>query len=256
MTAPALARGRTGRRYVWPPQEPHDLVVPSVTTILNNLNKPALPNWAAREVAKYAVENILQWQDLPPDDAVDLLKRAPYRNMKKKGDVGTAVHQAIEGWKQGETPVLDDIDLLPFVAGAAAFVNDNVARPLHVEATVYNRKYKYAGTCDGIFKMKDGATAIVDWKTSNNVYPEHALQLVAYANCDFVGYPNGESVTLPPIDQAWVVHLPGDGTYKAHQVNLTDRAFKTFIALRSLQKWKDDYEADVFGDITKGGDKE
>lgn len=253
MTAPALARGRTGRRYIWPPNDNPDYVFPSVTTVLNNLNKPALPNWAAREVAKYAVENILQWQDLPPDDAVDLLKRAPHRNMKKKGDVGTAVHQVMEAWKLGETPELDlDETILPYVAGAAAYLNENVHRIVHVESTIFNTTYQYAGTCDAIVTLKTGPNVIVDWKTSNNVYPEHALQLVAYANGDFIGTPEGEAYDVPPIDYGHVVHLPGDGTYKAHKVPLTDRAFKTFVALRTLQKWRDDYESDALGDITQG----
>lgn len=261
MSAPALARGRTGRRYVWPPNtDDPELVVPSVTTILNNLSKPALPNWAAREVAKYAVEHIPTWENLPPDDAVDLLKRAPYRNMKNKGNIGTAVHAAVDAWVKeglaGDVEV-DDLDLLPYISGAVQYLNENVARIIHSEVTVFNRQYEYAGTVDGIVKLKSGAVAAVDWKTSNRVYPEHALQLVAYANADFVATDDGQEVDFPPITEAHVVHLPGDATYKAHPVQLTDRAFRTFTALRTLQKWRDDFEADAFAEaITPSPDGE
>lgn len=252
MSAPALARGRTGRRYVWPPNtDTPELVVPSVTTILNNLSKPALPNWAAKEVAKYAVENIPSWENLPPDDAVDLLKRAPYRNMRNKGDIGTAVHAAVEMWINTpglEPPELDDLDLLPYVAGALTYLNQHVGRVLHSEVTVFNRTYQYAGTVDAIVKLNTGAIATVDWKTSNRIYPEHALQLIGYANAEFIGTTDGQESTLPPIDEAHVVHLPGDATYKAHPVQLTDRAFRTFVALRSIQKWRDDFEADAFSE--------
>ena len=258
MSAPALSRNRSGRRYIWPPNtdEP-ELVVPSVTTILNNMNKPALPNWAAREVAKFAVENIPSWENLPPDDAVDLLKRAPYRNMKKKGNIGSAVHAAVDAWLQdgldGEVE-LEDLDLLPYVSGAIQYLNQHVKRLLHSEVTVFNEKYEYAGTVDAIVTLKSGHTAMVDWKTSKNVYPEHALQLVAYSNAEWIGDLEGVKRRFPPIDEAHVVHLPGDATYKAYPVQLTDRAFRTFVALRSLQKWKDDFEGDAFLDAITPAD--
>jgi len=256
VSAPTLARSRSGRRYVWPPNtDTPEMVVPSVTTILGNLNKPALPNWAAREVAKFAVENMPSWENLPPDDAVDLLKRAPYRNMRKKGDVGTAVHEAVELWMGDSIDIpdlsdkeveVDDLDLLPYIAGAVQYLNQHVHRVLHSEVTVFNREYEYAGTVDAIVKLSDGAIAVVDWKTSRGIYPEHALQLVAYANGDFIGTDAGKELKFPAITVAHVVHLPGDATFKAHPVKLTDRAFRTFCALRSIQKWRDDFEADAF----------
>jgi hypothetical protein len=256
MSGPKLARGMSGRRYVWPPNtDTPEMVVPSVTTILGNLNKPALPNWAAREVAKYAVENIPSWENLPANDAIDLLKRAPYRNMSRRGDVGTAVHAAVEAWINTpgeEPPVVDNLDLLPYIAGAISYLNEHVARVIHTEVTLFNREYQYAGTVDAIVKLKEGGVAIVDWKTSKGVYPEHALQLVAYAGCEFIGFDDGTHTRLPPADSAYVIHLPGDATYKAYPVQLTDRAFRTFCALRSIQKWRDDHEADAFMETLSG----
>jgi hypothetical protein len=259
VTAPALSRNKGGRRYIWPPNtDQPELVVPSVTTILNNLSKPALPNWAAREVAKFAVEHIPSWENLPPDDAVDLLKRAPYRNMTNKGKIGTAVHEAVELWMGDGIDIpdldedeiqVDDLDLLPYIAGAVSYLNQHVHRVIHSEVTVFNTEYAYAGTVDAIVKLRTGEIAAVDWKTSNRIYPETALQLVAYANGEFIGMADGTKVDIPPITAAHVVHLPGDATYKAHPVHLTPRAFKTFIALRSIQKWRDDFEADAFDQV-------
>lgn len=259
MTAPALSRNKGGRRYIWPPNtDQPELVVPSVTTILNNLSKPALPNWAAREVATFAVENMLSWENLPPGDAIDLLKRAPYRNMRSKGNIGTAVHEAVELWMgeginipdlSGKEVEVDDLDLLPYIAGAVQYLNQHVARIIHTEVTVFSRTFEFAGTVDAIVKLRTGEIAAIDWKTSNRIYPEHALQLVAYSNCEFIGRPDGVEVKFPRIEAAHVVHLPGDATYKAHPVQLTDRAFKTFVALRSIQKWRDDFEADAFDQV-------
>lgn len=254
MTAPALARGKTGRRYVWPPNtDTPELVVPSVTTILGNLNKPALVNWAAKEVASYAVDNLPAWEALPPDDAIDLLKRAPYRNMSKKGDIGTAVHAAIEATASEETAPVIDPDLLPYVAGAIQFFEDMVDEVVHLEVTIFNRAWQYAGTTDAILKLKDGRLVIADWKTSNRIYPETALQLQAYAAGEFIGWPDGRSEPLPDVEVGLVVHLPGDATYTAKEVVFSERLFKTFGALRTLQAWKDSFEADVFVAEHKGG---
>lgn len=252
MSAPALARGQTGRRYLWPPgTDKPELTVPSVTTILANLNKPALVNWAAREVAVYAVDNVLKWQELPSSDAVDLLKRAPYRNMTKKGDIGTAVHTAMETW-DGKEVVVEDMDLLPYVGAAVAFLEDHATQVLAAEATIFNRTFLYAGTCDAIVTLKDGRIALVDYKTGKAVYSEAALQLCAYANGEFIGEPDGLERDMWEVDVGMVVHLPGDGTYKAHEVELTPRLWRTFQALRTVQKWVDDYATDAIGKAHKG----
>lgn len=254
MPAPALTRGRGGRRYVWPPNtDQPELVVPSVTTILGQLAKPALTNWAAKEVATYAVDNLPAWENLPANDAVDLLKRAPYRNMSRKGDIGSAVHAAIEATASEDTAPTINVDLLPYVAGAVQFLEDHVDTILHLETTIFNRTWKYAGTCDAILTLKDGRTALADWKTSKNIYPEVALQLQAYAAGEFIGRADGTQLDLPNIDIGMAVHLPGDGTYTAKEVPLSDRLFKTFGALRTLQAWKDDYEADCFTTVHTGG---
>lgn len=196
MSAPVLARDRSGRRYVWPPKGPSELVVPSVTTILGQLSKPALTNWAAKEVATYAAENMDAWQNLPMSDAIDLLKRAPYRNMTKRQNIGSAVHAAIESWQGGE-PVVEDLDLLPYIAAAVSYLDEQTTEVLEQEATVFSRQYLYAGTLDAIATLKDGRTAVVDWKTGKAIYPEAALQLCAYANAEFIGTPDGVEKLLP-----------------------------------------------------------
>ena len=258
MTAPTQARNHgDGRVYVWPPGiAPTEMVVPSVTTILKQLSKgQVLINWAAKCVAEYAVEHILSWQELPPDDAVFLLKGAPKRSMVKAGDKGTAVHTAIDLYIGSAEPVIEDLDLLPYVGGALAFLEDLVEQVVESEVTIYNRTYQYAGTTDAICLLKDGRTAIVDWKSGKAIYPDVALQLVGYANGEFIGTDQGEELPLPQIDLGIVVHLPGDGTYTAKEVELTPRLWKTFQALRTLQRWRDDFEADALGKAHKGSAK-
>lgn len=259
MTGPALARSRGGRRYVWPPNtDKPELVVPSVTTILNHLAKPALVKAAAKEVANFAVDQLLAWEKLPSPAALALLKGTPDRvwDVKKQlgSDVHKAVEQALDGWDIVDTDKvidIDNIDLLPWVGAAITFMQDQVSKLLFTEITVFNRTYKYAGTCDAIVTLNDGRTAIVDWK-SGSIWPEASLQLSAYANAEFIGHDDGTPEDLPEFDLGIVVHLPGDGTYKAYEVELSPVLWKTFIACRTIQRFKDDFEDDVFGKTTKG----
>lgn len=256
MTAPAQARRRSADRiYVWPPGiTPAEMVVPSVTTILQQYSKPQLMYWSAKSVAEFAVEHILAWQDLPPDAAIAVLKGSPWRESDKKMKLGSAIHAAID-MKLGQEPTIEDIDLLPWVGGAFAFLEDLVADVIHSEVTIYNRTYQYAGTCDLICILKDGRTAIVDWKSGSGIYPEAALQLSGYANGEFIGTDDGEELGLPSLEVGIVVHLQGTGRYTAKEVELTPRLWRTFQALRTLQKWRDDYESDALGKTHKGAAK-
>jgi len=261
---PSLARDRSGRRYVWPPNtDTPEMVVPSVTTILNKMGKPALPYWAAKSVAEFAHDYSDQWIELPRDAAVDMLKRAPWRDRDNRANIGTAVHNAIEAHITGETAMVEP-DNLPFISGALQFLEEHVRKLVHVEATIFNRRYQYAGTCDIVAVLNDGRTAVVDWKTSRSgLWPEVALQLQAYAGpprhldeprC-FVAFDDGTTTDLVDIDVGVAVWLPGDATYEAREIELNERLWKTFLACRTLQKWKDDHENDALGRRSKGGDK-
>lgn len=257
MSAPALARDRSGRRYMIPDPAPDGPPVecPSVTTILNNIAKPALTYWAAREVAKYAYSERDTWHQLEEQAAIDLLKRAPYRDSRKKMDIGSAVHVAIDahikaGTARAETdaPEVDNLDLLPYIAGALRFLDDHVQRIIRSEVTLVNLTYRYAGTCDLWAQLKGGGIAPIDWKTGKRLYPESGLQVCAYANNEFAVNADGTRHTLAPADQGIVVHLDGQGGYTAQPVELTDQLFKSFIALRTLQKYRDTLEDTVLGD--------
>lgn len=81
-------------------------------------------------------------------------------------------------------------DMRKDIFGFVSFCKDCNIKPLAIEFTVFNENEIYAGTADLICKMtlktkvrgKDEYTeeevlAIVDWKTGENTYPSHAIQL-------------------------------------------------------------------------------
>jgi hypothetical protein len=238
-----LVAGLNGTRYTWP-GEP-DLTVPRVTAIVGALGSKEYENLAAKQVARKAVLDDT-WRNMADDQAISWLEQSRW----EKANFGTDVHRIIAEWLDEPTLEITGVepDHLNYLTGAIAFLNHHASRIVHVEKTLFNRTYEYAGTADLVAKMKDGSLAVIDWKTGN-VYPEHSLQLTAYMNCELVAGADGHLAQLAPINKGYVVQLPGDGTYKAHEFNPSPRAFRTFIALRSIQKWRDEHQANAFDSV-------
>lgn len=75
---------------------------PSVTTVLGLLAKPGLTWAAAKETALFAVLHPDQWRHLPPDEAVDRLRKHHDGLWKGRAAMGTLVHAANEAFCDGE----------------------------------------------------------------------------------------------------------------------------------------------------------
>lgn len=106
------------------------------------------------------------------------------------------------------------------------------------ECTVYSAKHKYAGSVDAVAEM-NGKVIVLDWKTSNNIHPDHAFQVSAYAKAY-------EEMTGKDVKEAWVVRFEKHERKKAQvkEVADVDEAFKTFLAARSL--FRGLYENDIW----------
>jgi hypothetical protein len=161
-----------------------------------------------------------------------------------------------------DAPEVADIDMVPFIAGAAAFVMDNVKKIGAVEATVFNLTYKYAGTFDALCQLTDDTYAIVDWKTGG-IYEEASLQLAAYAHAEFIGRPDGTQIALDrEITKGIAVQVPDDGTYTAYitefdcggkcEPRKECAPFRGFVGLRGVQKWEDLTKSKTWVEKRKG----
>lgn len=119
------------------------------------------------------------------------------------GDKGTKVHLAIEDIMQGkevridstylnkslgeqEELTLEECDaILSFINWKKEKEEEYIVETLTFESTVFSDQYNYAGTIDWIAKLTHKETNevsswIIDFKTSQQVWPSHELQLNAY----------------------------------------------------------------------------
>jgi len=247
MTSPALAvTVGTGRGYSHPLT---GAVVPSVTTVLNVLDKPALPRWAAKSVAEFAANNKKAWIDLPEDAAIDMLKGSPWRTRDKAAAAGTDAHEYCEGLLRGEIDINSPFD--PPGLGEAArnlrsILKTVKPQPLSIEGTVWSNKYGYAGSFDGIHII-DGEVTLVDLKTSTGVYPEYSIQLAAYKYAENILRTDGTEIPVPKITRCQIWHAPKEGTGKVVDMDVTEAEFGVFLAALEVFRWKAERSKSVIG---------
>lgn len=195
-----------GRTYKWRDEE-----FDSVTTIINGgVPKPALTNWAAKTVAEFAFDQLGTWNLMERDEAVDWLKRSPYRTSSKAAAQGSDIHAWAEAHVLGQ-PVPDPPLLQkPYCEGFLRWIEEFEPTFEMTEATVYSRRFRYAGTLDAIATI-DGERWLLDYKTGKGVYGEVAMQLAAYRHAEFIGLADGTEVPMPEVDRVGVLHVTPTG---------------------------------------------
>lgn len=251
----------------------------SVTSALKVLGKEALVFWAAKVVAEQAMDYLPRLvkasRRRPCGDtgrdrcrecrqcAVIELKGHPVVARDEAGDLGKAVHKAVEHSElHGEWPAVvvirsedgdpreyrtDTGELAPFLDQYRRFRAAYKPTFEASEMTVISREYGYAGTLDGIMRLGwcppkhrnlVGSPLTMDIKSGKGVYVEAALQLAAYRHAEAVMLPNGEELPLPPTnDTAVVLHLRPD-TYHVYPVDAGQATFGAFLSTLAVHRWQ------------------
>ncbi len=99
-------------------------------------------------------------------------------------DIGTEVHNWVEGFIKGEHP--DMPETREAQIGVNAFlewVEANKVKFLSSERIVYSKKHGYIGKMDIEAKV-NGKLCLIDIKTSNGLYNTYGLQTAAYVRAD------------------------------------------------------------------------
>lgn len=225
--------------------------MPGVTTVIKTNNTDdALINWAKKETAASAVRNhelvgtLIQTGGA--DSAIDWLKRIPDYIKDAAADMGSRVHLYAEMLaKKGELPEIGEQEMLRTKA-YIDWENSNKPDFMFTEFMVFNPEYEYGGTGDTIFRLpicpakgcgKKNCVWLVDYKTSNYIFPKSALQLSGLVNGHWIGEPGTEVKTpLPAIDHFGILHITNLGARLVEYV-VGDEEWEAFKACRILYKW-------------------
>ena len=219
---------------------------PGVTTVTDVLDKPALLKWHKEQVAAAAVEHadrlVLDKAAGNVDAAIAFLLAT--RNAGTTGrERGSRIHATLEQLVRRETLAIDGRDQAA-IAGARTWLNENSVKPLEVESFLINETLGYGGTCDLIASI-DGATWLLDWKTSESVawpdgrvYDDMKLQLAAYARAEFIGrIGDAERYALPSIERYGILHVTDGGT-RLYPADVTEDDWIAFRACLRLYQWR------------------
>ena len=234
LTSPTITRvDRPGGRHYR--VEGYEDLFPSVTTVLKVISKPALIRWS-RDVALESVRAALSHETgsmtlVTPDWIEQIIsdaRRRPDEQRDQAADFGSQAHLLIDEIIQGKEPEIPQ-NMVPVVTGFEKWRQDAGLQITVTEKMVYSAKYGYAGSMDAV-AYRGSRLVALDWKTSNGLYPENALQVAAYAKAL-------EEMSGEQVQEVWVVRF-GKSTpeFEARQVLDLETAFTTFRA--ALYLWK------------------
>ena len=183
--------------YTW-----NDKVVPSVTTVLQELNLVNFSN-----VPTGVLDRAQKW--------------------------GKAVHKAIELIEKGKIDEKTlDAKLKPSINAWMRFKSDNNIVNKAIELPIYSNIYGYAGTIDRVcFDKKTSEIYVVDIKTSTSMPGRIAgLQLAAYQQ--LWAEHSGEGV-----NKRLIVQLTPEGQYKVKEYKGMEE-FNMFLNCLKVYHWK------------------
>jgi len=274
VSAPPLAvelPGEKGRFYVLNPQDREaaiadpgaaiaaKIAVPSITTCIGSLDKPALVPWAAGMAAEDAEKKIRSYIDADQSTreqleaewfAVDRrsgktqLRRtiaAAHRTKTEQAQArGTEVHALCEQIAAGADVTVEE-PLQGYVSAYRDFLDEYSGIDFeYLETTVGAGEAGYAGTTDAI-AIIDGRRYIIDLKTTGKdkpvVYPNVGLQLAAAANADNIVYSDGTVGQVPSIDGGLAVSITASGRYSVFAFDVSRGGANHQGFLASLGGW-------------------
>ena len=186
-------------------------LVPGVTTIINQLDKPALIQWAwklGKEGKDWKTER---------DSA---------------GDIGTLVHEAVIGFFTGEGIDLSDKLVAACYGKFLSWWYDegDDAKMVIAETPLVSEKLAFGGQPDLYIRM-NGKNRLIDIKTGGGIYKETWLQLAGY---DILLRENGYKV-----DEYQILWLPKDNRFDAPirtDLRKEKKIFKHLLEIYKLRR--------------------
>lgn len=197
-------------------------LLPSVTTILDILDKPQLNDWKMEQITAEVQRRlaVIAQPDRGADNIAhavtdmalcapevfheDICERA-FQQVEDAADAGTLIHKGAELALQGlayeyDQPVMlpelkESFPLRTFVEPIEAFVKEHGIRPSGHEVRIVNLKHGYAGTGDLPMSCSRGL-GFGDWKTRKTkpgrpvrAYDTQVMQIAAYHGAHYGAIP-------------------------------------------------------------------
>lgn len=240
-------------RYTWQGRD-----LPSWSTIRETAGiKPQIHGWALRGMLEQAltmgptiVAATSTGDKAALDWTRDRLWDAANDSRWSAARLGTRVHEAVE---QGIDPDVAPGDIASKLRWFRDWLSVSGAVLLAQEYRIYNLDIGYGGTVDLLVLLPDGSVWVVDLKTGDSLWGEHALQLTGYAMGAFVGLDDVVDDALTALHRSArgiaVLHLRDDG-WEFRSLRMDQGTWGAFRGLLAFAVWQHDH--DSIDDVTLG----
>ena len=215
----------------------------SVSQLCGILDKPQLVPWAAKMTAQAVAD---AWKPGVAYTATQIeqicmeAKGAHRRKKDTAGDIGTEIHLIVGMYAEGQLSPEAVQD--PFKRkGLENFMKATDGWEwLGSEITLVHEEHRYGGTADGIARLPSGMIVLVDFKTSNNVYPTYTMQCALYA----AATPDDPRLHeyWKQIEEARIIHYNKEfNTWETLERNIKEQ-YPFIPAFVQCARWKKKFE--------------
>jgi len=186
--------------------------VPSVTTILGILNKPALLEWAWQMGCQGLDYKAIR------DDAAS---------------VGTLAHYFIMCYLRSEKPDTSEYSQADIDRAENCLIKfwdwekGHKIESILVETPLVSEEYQFGGTID-FFGKVDGQPTLVDFKTGKAIYPEFFYQLAAYEQL------LAEAGHLIEVTRILRIGRTEDEGFEERCIGKLDKQWEIFLACKEI----------------------
>ncbi|MBI4676119.1 MAG: PD-(D/E)XK nuclease family protein [Elusimicrobia bacterium] len=214
---------------------------PGVTGMLSVINKPALVPWAKREALSLVEAALMTRLDGRRSARIVLnkawissvlieAKKRPDKLKTEAADLGSQAHAFIDRIIRGEEPGKVPPEIEAPVRAFRDWWKSTKIELLLGDTKVASREHKFGGSLDALGR-RNGKLVILDWKTSNGIYAEYALQVAAYAQAfkETYGIACDEAVIV-----RFGKKLPVD--FERKEIADLNRSFEAFLAAKALKE--------------------
>jgi hypothetical protein len=171
--------------------------LPSVTTVLDILDKPQLTKWKMDQAALAVRRLIAAGRAFPGDDKsfCEIIRKESMQQVTDAADLGTRIHAGIEKLFGG---LPYDADLEPYIRNVPALLKEHGIEIDGHELRLVHEELGYAGTTDLAFHTREGLRGILDFKSRKSIpglamdaYDGQATQIAAYHTAHYKVPPSG-----------------------------------------------------------------
>ena len=239
--------------------------VPSVTTVLGIMDKPAVGVFKAKEAARAIYR---QWEAgdhiLTEELAIPWALKEADKVRDTAASLGSSVHLlaelegiALQGSESAYKGFKVSDDTIPYLEAYRSFLDRYSASSIVSSEHAVWSLQGYAGTYDLMMELPTGVTDgsgyedthhlwLIDIKTSGKgPYPEWGLQLAGYRWADYIVLPNDPVLyPMPQIQRAGVLHLRPDlyldTGWRLIEYPITKALdYRAFLSALELWRWRD-----------------